>query len=188
MNKKTAHKVFDSLLVLQCQSGNKKAMALLVKRWHARLCKHAYWYTYDIEISKDIVQDSWSKILLKISTLKDPNSFGSWALTIVTRNAINWLRKHKKELTQLKEYRDQHDIDQREHYTSNSENVLVQLKKEIKKLPNEQQIVLNLFYLEEYSVKQISDIVHVSTGTVKSRLFTAREKLKLILKNKYDEK
>ncbi len=188
MNKKTAHKVFDSLLVLQCQSGNKKAMALLVKRWHAKLCKHAYWYTYDIEISKDIVQDSWNKILLKIGSLKDPNSFGSWALTIVTRNAINWLRKHKKEIAHLKEYQDQYNTEKTSGNIDNTESVLVLLKKEIKKLPNEQQVVLNLFYLEEYSVKQISEIVDVSAGTVKSRLFTAREKLKLILKNENDEK
>ncbi len=183
MKTKNAHKVFDSLLVLQCQSGNKKAMTLLIKRWHARLCKQAYWYTHDLEVSKDIAQDSWSKILLKIDSLKDPNSFGSWALTIVTRNAISWLRKHKKEVENLNIYhKEHHKTSTQDHNHDDKEKTLALLKKAIKKLSIDQQMVLNLFYIEEYTVKQISEIVNVSTGTIKSRLFTAREKLKLILK------
>ncbi len=182
------HKVFDSFLVLQCQSGNKKAMTLLVKRWHARLCKQAYWYTHDLEVSKDIAQDSWNKILLKIGSLKDPNSFGSRALTIVTRNAISWLRKQKKKLEHQNAFQDQYDSVTMVDTIGSNENEAVLLKNAIKKLSNDQQIVLNLFYVEEYSIKQISEIVNVSLGTVKSRLFTAREKLKIILKNKNHEK
>ncbi|WP_106794888.1 RNA polymerase sigma factor [Aquimarina sp. Aq78] len=177
------NKTIDSLLVLQCQSGSKKAVTLLVKRWHTKLCKQAYWYTRDMEISKDIAQDSWSTIFLKINSLKDSNSFGSWALTIVTRNAINWLRKHKKEVEHLQAYKDC-NTNRIEDDVQNNQNTMVLLKNSIKKLPYNQQLVLNLFYIEEYSIKQISDIINVSTGTVKSRLFTAREKLKLILKNR----
>ncbi|TSE08547.1 RNA polymerase sigma factor [Aquimarina algiphila] len=177
------NKTFDSLLVLQCQSGNRKAAAILVKRWHVKLCKQAYWYTNDIENSKDIAQDSWSVILQKIGSLKDPNSFGSWALTIVTRNAINWLRKHKKELESLNSYHYDHKNSTNE-YDHNDSDPSILLKKSIKKLPHNQQLVLHLFYLEEYSIKQISEIINVSAGTVKSRLFNAREKLKLILKNR----
>ncbi len=175
------NKIFDSLLVLQCQSGNKKAATLLVKRWHKKLCKQAYWYTNDLEISKDIVQDSWSIILQKINTVKDPNSFGSWALTIVTRNAINWLRIHKKEVENLNTYKNDHKTTIINDH-DDKEKTIALLKIAIKKLSHDQQMVLNLFYIEEYSVKEIGEIVNISTGTVKSRLFTAREKLKSILK------
>ncbi|WP_103067943.1 RNA polymerase sigma factor [Aquimarina sediminis] len=177
------NKTFDSLLVLQCQSGSKKAVPILVKRWHAKLCKQAYWYTRDLEVSKDIAQDSWSTIFLKIGTLKDANCFGNWALTIVTRNAIDWLRKHKKEIEGLDSYREG-NANVIEDNDCKSQNDSELLRSMIKKLPNNQQLVLNLFYIEEYSIKEISDIINVSTGTVKSRLFTAREKLKTILKNK----
>ncbi|WP_299443584.1 RNA polymerase sigma factor [uncultured Aquimarina sp.] len=181
------NKTFDSLLVMQYQSGSKKAAAILVKRWHAKLCKHAYWYTGDREISKDIVQDSWSTILGKISELKDTNSFGSWALTIVTRNAINYLRKQKKELEHLNSYKISATTSDKESNYENPDAILL-LKKTIKKLPYNQQLVLNLFYIEEYSIKEISEIIQISAGTVKSRLFNAREKLKLILKNRNYEK
>ncbi len=188
MDTKKAHKVFDSLLVLQYQSGNKKAVTLLVKRWHVKLCKHAYWYTNDKEVAKDIVQDSWNKIIRKINDLKDPNSFGNWALTIVTRNAIDWQRRHKKELGDLNSYYNENKVRIVGQGNGNKEQILRLLDRSIKELSVNHQIVLNLFYLEEYSIKEISEIINVSLGTVKSRLFTARENLKSIIKNRnYEE-
>jgi RNA polymerase sigma-70 factor (ECF subfamily) len=59
------------------------------------------------------------------------------------------------------------------------------LKKVIRKLPDKQQIVLNMFYTENYTIREIGKILDIKTGTVKSRLFKAREKLKKsITKNK----
>lgn len=52
----------------------------------------------------------------------------------------------------------------------------------IRLLPIEQQEVIKLFYTEEYSLKEIAEILRIKHGTVKSRLFHAREKLKTILK------
>ncbi|WP_378175877.1 RNA polymerase sigma factor [Aquimarina sp. SS2-1] len=181
------NKTFDSLLVLQYQSGNKKAAAILVKRWHAKLCKHAYWYTADVEISKDIVQDSWNTIFKKMVDLKDTYSFGSWALTIVTRNAINYLRKKKKEREHLSDYLlNNTNVDDENNYEN--QDAIASLRIAIKKLPYNHQVVLHLFYLEEYNVREIGEILQVSEGTVKSRMFNAREKLKLIFKNNNHEK
>jgi len=56
------------------------------------------------------------------------------------------------------------------------------LLKSIKSLPFGQQIVIHLFYLENYSLKDISNELNISTGTVKSRLFKARETLKTNIK------
>ena len=53
----------------------------------------------------------------------------------------------------------------------------------IKSLPENHQMVLNLFYVEDYSLTQIGDILDISIGTAKSRLFHAREKLKRLIKN-----
>ncbi|GAA3518175.1 sigma-70 family RNA polymerase sigma factor [Aquimarina addita] len=182
-------KIFDSLLVLQYQSGNKKAAGLLVKRWHKKLCKQAYWYTNDIDAAKDIAQDSWTTILTKINNLKEPNRFGNWALTIVNRKSIDWLRKNEKELINRGRYMYETNISNTETNTvDDTKYIITQLKNVIKELSIDQQIVLNLFYLESYNIKEISEIIDVSPGTVKSRLFTAREKLKQIFKNRNYEK
>lgn len=174
----TPNKIFDALLVLQYQSGDKKALGMLVKRHHNRFCSHANWYLSDLDASKDVVQDCWGIIMNKLSNLRDPNSFSSWAMRIVTRKSIDNLRQNKTKREKLRQYQ----------YTNlevtyNEENTeIIKLRQAIKSLPNDQQIVLRLFYTQEYSLIEIGHILDISVGTVKSRLFHAREKLKTILK------
>ena len=179
--------IFDALLVMECQAGKNSAFNLLVKRWHAKLCKQAYWYTRDKEQAKDIAQESWGVILNKIQFLKDPNSFGSWAMRIVTNRSLDWLRKRKRERKG-----EQTNYDEPALSPDNQELIATahggeMISEVIKRLPLKQQQVLNLFYLEEFSLKQISEILDISVGTVKSRLFTARETLKSIIKNRSHE-
>ena len=174
----TPDKIFDALLVLQFQAGNKKALGMLVKRHHRRLYSHANWYLRDIEASKDVVQDCWGIIINKLHTLRDPNSFSSWAMRIVTRKSIDVLNKNKRKRETLDQFTITNSevtmVDERAKKT-------VQLKQAIERLPTDQQIVIRLFYTQEYSLFEISGILDISIGTVKSRLYHAREKLKTIL-------
>lgn len=178
---KTTEKVFDGLVVLEYQSGNKKSLSILVKRHHIRLCKHSYRYTYDFEASKDIVQDSWNTIISKLHTLKDPNSFSSWATKIVTRKSLDHLSRLKRNKKNVESIYSDSIIND---VSDDKEAEIKKLLLAIKELPENQQMVLRLFYLEEYSLKEISSILGISVGTTKSRLFHAREKLKGIFKNK----
>lgn len=173
-------KIFDGLLVLQYRSGAKKALNLLVRKYHNKLCKHSYSYTNDIDASKDIVQDCWSIMINKLDSLNDPNLFGSWAFRIVTRKSLDFVNKRKRDKVKLEEYvRITVVFDPIEKNKERIEKLL----NGIQSLPKDQQVVLRLFYLESYSLKEMSEILEIATGTVKSRLFHAREKLKIILKN-----
>ncbi|MFS4492393.1 RNA polymerase sigma factor [Maribacter sp. 2308TA10-17] len=172
-------KIFDGLLVLQYRAGKKKALGLLVRKYHKRLCKHSYWYTNDIDASKDIVQDCWGSIITKLDSLKEPNFFGSWAFRIVTRKSLDYVKRRKKERGTLKEYYSSQIIE--ESKIGDNTDVL-KLGKAIQNLTKDQQMVLRLFYTESYSLNEVSDILGISIGTVKSRLFHAREKLKTFLK------
>jgi RNA polymerase sigma-70 factor (ECF subfamily) len=64
----------------------------------------------------------------------------------------------------------------------NSERQLELIKTAIKQLSADHRLILRLFYLEEHSLLEIGSILELSVGTVKSRLFHAREKLKSLLK------
>ncbi|WP_396601416.1 RNA polymerase sigma factor [Algibacter sp. R77976] len=173
-------KVFDGVLVRQFQSGNKNALATLVKRWHKTFCEKAYWIVKDADVAKDIAQDSWSIIINKINHLKTPESFGIWALRIVYTKSLDWVKANKKLQNIIVE--NQRNQDAFHVEKDNNEPLKVALLKTIKMLPDNQQIVIRLFYLQEYSLKEISSILQISEGTVKSRLFHAREKLKQNLK------
>jgi len=178
MNK--SKEISDAELVIQYQSGDKKTLIMLVTRWHKKFCNHAYWYTKDAELSKDIVQESWTVIIDKIKTLRQADKFGSWGLSIVTRKAIDSIREQKK-YRKMYSYMEANLVEEEQINSSPLHNLVL---KEIKGLPNEQQTVLKLFYVEGYKIHQIATTLNIAKGTVKSRLFTAREKLKIILKER----
>ena len=174
------NKIMDSLLVISYRTGDKKALALLVERWNKKICIQAFRYTNDWESAKDVTQDTWRTIIAKIHLLRDTNGFGSWALTIVSRKALDVVKKRQKYFKDVNEAYLENRGDMEDSNTN--EQKIQEVMKALSSLPVDQRVVLKLFYLEEYSLKEISAITKVSTNTVKTRLFRAREKMKEIIK------
>lgn len=180
---KPSRKIEDAWLVTQYCEGHKSAMAVLVKRWHKKFCIQAYRYSNDHDIAKDIAQDAWITILKNIDALENPNKFGSWGLSIVTKKSIDWYRKSKRVQDKKQEIISKTDASLEEEELLSNQTIKEKLKLAIGSLSEEQQSVLKLFYIESYNLIEISKMLHISKGTVKSRLYYAREKLKTILKN-----
>lgn len=171
----------DKFLIERYLSGDKTMLPILVKRWHKIFCEKAYWVLRDKELAKDVAQESWIIIIKKLPTLKNLDSFKSWALRIIYTKAIDAHKRRTR--TRL----DLNKIDQKVSYSSEDKEEAVAQKRKlltaIKELSKEKQDIIRLFYVEEYSLKEISAFLKIPTGTVKSRLFKAREKLKSILKS-----
>lgn len=185
--RKKSH-ISDVDLIKSYLAGDKQALAILVRKWHQTFCKLSYWYTKDPEVSKDIAQECWTVIIKKIDTLEDPAKFKSWAISLVNRRSIDWLRAQHRERTKLQGfYREKQrgDLPQPDTYREQQKLALLRA---IQLLTTEQQYVIRLFYVQNYSLHEIAKILEISVGTAKSRLFHAREKLKLIIKNKDHEK
>ena len=174
--------IIDECLVIRLQSGDKDALSILVKRWHKLFCNKAYYLVKDKEAAKDIAQESWSVILKKINHLRDPKQFKYWAYRIIVNKSTDWLRQKAKSRKYNFEYK--HEVGVYDSEYSENEDLKKALLKAIKKLPINQLIIVKLFYVEDYSLKHISELLNISIGTAKSRLFHAREKLKKTLKHR----
>lgn len=171
----------NEYLVIQLQSGNTIALTELVKRWHKLFCEKAYWLVKDKEVAKDIAQDGWAIIMQRIDTLKEPKLFKYWAYRIICNKSMDWLRLQS--INHLKFSTSETEIEDNEEDYSETSELINKMKLAIKELPANQKEVLKLFYTESYTLKQISELLNISIGTAKSRLFHAREKLKLTLKH-----
>lgn len=180
--------LLDGSLVSQYLSGDKKALAQLVKRWHKPFCNKAYWILQDADLAKDIAQDCWATIINKIDSLKDHQSFGSWALRIVYSKSLDELRKNARKRTKQEAYAKDIENDVIVEVEEDNSRLKKRIVESVKQLPEQQQTVIRLFYVEDYSLKDIGDILNISIGTAKSRLFLAREKLKKSLKTRNHEK
>lgn len=171
----------DEFLILDYQSGNKMALAILVKRWHKKFCTKAFYIVKDADEAKDVAQNSWRTIIGKLETIRDPQKFSGWSMRIVHTKSIDVLRKRQKDLKRVEALKFD-SVEEDEPY--DEENVLKKkLYSAILELSIDQQEVIKLFYLEELAISRIAKLLEIKVGTVKSRLFHAREKLKLILKN-----
>lgn len=176
--------IINDYLVVRYQEGDKESLKILIRQFNPRLERQIYAQTRDRASLDDLVQESWYAIISGLSTLKISISFDVWALSIARRKAIDWIRQQQLVRRKTQEI---YLNDQIQQISDGDEMDIIQerkakLKMAIEGLPKTQKIVLSMFYLENYSVKEISEILEISSGTVKSRLFNARESLKEIFK------
>lgn len=152
--------------------------------------KLAYFFAYKLcrneADAKDAVQDTFIEVHRSIHTLKENAYFKAWLYKIVHSKCKKIFRKNKHTtidfedepiINAIQEERIEFTPEQQIRFTSDKE-VLDSL---IAQLPQSQAVIITLFYLEQFSIKEISDILDVPIGTVKSRLSYGRTCLKKAL-------
>lgn len=158
---------------------------------YSKISNKVYFWCYTIigneSDAKDAAQEAIIKIYNNIDELKSPGAFSSWMYRLVRNSCLNYLEKHKKENSRLGDSEDHKESientlkDVRVEHQPNQLYSLKETKEVIKEfvdnLPTKQREVITLFYLEEYSIKEISKILNYNTGSIRSRLHTARKNL-----------
>lgn len=159
----------DQLLVMAAIDGNAKAMELLVSRWQKRLWHYVHRRTSDTQATWDITQQCWLDIIKGIRRLNDPACFKAWVYRIATNKLVDWLKSKERER------RIELDLATAEDQANDDD---LRVQELLGKLKHESRTVLSLYYMEHLSVREISIALNVKPGTVKSRLYTARQELK----------
>lgn len=124
----------------------------------------------------DALQDGLLSMYQNYDTLKDKKLFSTWGIRIIINKCYDFLRKQKNNILVLDEMvENSSEISSFDEYDVDKYGI----KKVINEhLSEEQKLVIILFYYDEYSLKDISKILDIPEGTVKSRLSKAREILK----------
>jgi RNA polymerase sigma factor (sigma-70 family) len=171
----------DDLLVVRCQLGERDAFEELIDKWHAPLWRYARRLTDSDDAAAETVQDVWIRVLRGIGRLRDRERFRAWLFTIARRVVMDCLRvayaqpdPTDVDLETIAEPDDARDLE---------EEIRV-LHEELARLPVVEREVLVLFYLQELTLNELSDVLAVPVGTVKSRLFRARQLLRRTLTTK----
>ncbi len=179
---RTHEDIQDELLVLQCQEGDGEAMKVLIARWHPRLGRLAWRLTGERDAAQDIVQDAWLAIVRGLRRLDDPARFRSWAYRIVTNKCADWTRRRVVQRSAAEDLRAA-AVSGSGSSSSDAESTdpVIRIRDALAKLPSEQRAVLSLHYLDGIGVAEIARTLDVPEGTVKSRLYHARSRLKHVL-------
>ncbi len=178
----------DQELVEKIIAGNEHAFTILVKKYQRLVSFIVYRVIGEEEKSKDVCQEVFVKVYLKIESFHFNSKLSTWIATIAYREAVNTLKKEKKtsfnELTTENEHSNVSDQDP--HRQMEKMELKDQIHYLIDKLPYQYKTVLTLFHLNEFNYKEIYEITGWPEGTVKSYLFRARKLLKDALKKKVE--
>ena len=180
----------DEELILAFQDGDRDAFNHIVERYKDKLTNFLYRFTYDIDSAQDLAQDTLLKVYINKDSYKEIAKFSTWVYTIASNLAKTELRKIKRRKTYTIS---DLSTDDREFVLHRSdiesfedeEDTLVSgkiLQKCLNILDDEFKNIIILRDIQELSYDEISKILKIPLGTVKSRINRGRFKLKDLLK------
>ena len=156
----------------------------MIRRFNPRLQSKVFYHTKNRDSVKDITQECWYAIINNMDEVKFQIGFEAWALNIARNKAVDWIRNQQKERKRQLEVRaeEEEEAVNSDEADDLREFQIQEIKAYMNLLPESQKIILELFYKDNLSLPEVSEVLGISKGTVKSRLFTAREQLKKLLK------
>lgn len=174
----------DQLLVERVQKGDKAAFDLLIHKYQHRIVSLISRYVNDPSEALDVAQEAFIKAYRAIHNFRGDSAFYTWLYRIAINTAKNWLvaRKRRPPATDIDAVdAEQYDMDSRLKDRSTPESEL--LREEIEKtvydtiaeLPEDLRTAIILREMEGMSYEEIATTMECPIGTVRSRIFRARE-------------
>lgn len=183
-------KLTDSMLVERVLDGNSEAFEILVVRYQQNLFSVVMNVCKDYSLAEEFVQDAFVKAYEKLDTLKDRELFYPWIKRIAINNVFMHFEKNKR-VVDVDRDQDEEKDSFFDRYADSSDPEQDLLSDELKKyvrlfvdaLPEKLRNVILLREVEDYSYEEIAEIMKIPVGTVRSRLFNARQFVKQRLIN-----
>jgi RNA polymerase sigma-70 factor (ECF subfamily) len=172
-------RINDELLVLSSQEGSAEAFEQLVGRWQERLWRFAWRLTDDEQAAWDVSQEIWSVVSREIRNLEDATAFPAWVYRIAGNKSRDWIRRRQRQRRVEDVYGERRKQCEQERETV--EQRCADLKEALAHMSGRDRTILSLRYEEGFATGEISEILDIPPGTVKSRLYYARERLRHFL-------
>ncbi|MBC8872443.1 MAG: RNA polymerase sigma factor [Planctomycetes bacterium] len=180
-----AERLRDEILILEYRSGDKRALERLVSRWQPRVYRYILVMLQEENAAWDVSQDVWLAAVTGLAKARPIQNFPAWICRVAHNKAISYLRK-KGQLNQreaaLPHVDEQPDNPGRDPVCKAEDAGLVH--ECLRRIPVAQRSALILFYMEDLSLEEISQVLDVPRGTVQSRLHHGRQKMKILLSEK----
>lgn len=185
-NADDAKKIVDG-----CIRGDVKYQQILYKATYGKMLGLCLRYAKDKEEAKDFLHDGFIKVFEKIKFFKHSGSVEGWIRRIIINNTIDIIRRKNRMAfvsdseNDLMRFTAESD-DNLENISNTQANaeIIIGL---IQELSPAYKTVFNLYVIEEYTHKEIAEMLNISIGTSKSNLAKAKEKLKDMFIEKYGE-
>jgi RNA polymerase sigma-70 factor (ECF subfamily) len=182
----------DQILVERVQAGDKQAFGLLVTKYQRKLARLVSRMVRDPAEVEDIVQDSFIRAYKALPNFRNDSAFYTWLYRIGVNTAKNWLVTHgrRAQLTSTTDGEDAENHDEPELLRNNETPERLLMTKQVgetvnavvEALPEDLRTALTLREIEGLSYEEIADVMDCPIGTVRSRIFRARDAIALKLR------
>ncbi|MCX7589814.1 MAG: RNA polymerase sigma factor [Patescibacteria group bacterium] len=156
---------------------NKEIFEEIVNRYQKKIFRYVFYLIGDGKESEDIVQEIFIRTYINLKSFNKNLKFSSWFFRIAHNQIVNFLKKKKINLNfkeNIFNIRDEKDIEEE----FSKKEIEKSIKKCLDQLPIIYRELINLFYFEELSYEEISDILKIPSGTIAIRLSRAKKILK----------
>lgn len=182
----------ESSVISDALAGNQKAYTLLVEKHRASIYHIINRIVHNDEITRDLVQETFMKAFASLASYRSEYRFSTWLYKIAANSSIDHLRKKRIQALSLDQPMDTADGSMGIEVPDDSfnpEHALVRkqqrfsIEEAIDSLPAKYREVIIYRHKDDKSYEEIADLLGIPVGTVKARIFRARELLKRKLRN-----
>lgn len=179
----------EAVLIEKAKNGDVESFEQLTSAYQKRAFNIAYRMLGNLEDANDVTQEALLKVYKSLHNFRGNSSFSTWLYSIVNNVCIDFIRKNKKvKLLSIDKQQEGESYQREIPDEINTPECLFE-KKEVKRMVHdainqlsyEQRNIIILRDIQGFSYQEIAEMLHISIGTVKSRINRARSNLKEII-------
>ncbi|NNK81968.1 MAG: sigma-70 family RNA polymerase sigma factor [Flavobacteriaceae bacterium] len=179
----------DQDIIIKIIDGDTNAFSVLVDRYKDLIFTLTLRMLKNREEAEEVAQDAFIKAFKSIDKYKGDSKFSTWLYRIAYNSSLDRIKKNTKfnnnvaideySAHEVKTIENAYDaLEQKERHET--------IKYCLNKLPSKDSFMLTLYYFDELSLEEISDVTGIKANNIKVKLFRARKKLATILKKELD--
>lgn len=176
----------EIIALMQDSQTQEKGVRMMMDAYQSRLYWHIRRIIVDGDLAQDTLQDTFIKAYQNFHQFKNDSQLYTWLYRIATNEALQQINKLKKmqKTDEDPEYYMQNLV--ADNSQSDAEEIQVFLQKAIQTLPEKQKLVFMMRYYDDLPYEEISQIVDMSVGTLKTNYHYAKQKIEEYIKENYE--
>ena len=163
---------FEALLQ-RCRAGDAEALEELIRRWELKLFYYLRRLVPNEENAWDILQETWMRIVRGIGSVRDSEKLVPWMYRVARNTALS----HRKSLLARQQWVDQEaSVEELADFeVRDTEWTAEEVHQALETLSVHHREVLTLYFLQDLSIAEMTEVLEVPVGTIKSRLFYGKQ-------------